>query len=590
MFILFLSRVILFNQLELNHDEVWHIWQTSDSLENVFRWLPYDWPPLYFILMWGWQNLVGMHPFVHHLMSTLIFMLAAALMYQLAFKIFAKSSAAWAAMLIYSALGFTIFLSVYVRPYVFMLLLLPATLYAMILYFESRKWVWGLWTGLGMAAMFLTNLTALLAFIVLGLYSLLIYPRQLLRWFLPAFIAFLVAFPEILSKFKLMSTRNAGQGDALIPLGEGLVNLFRAYTGYAAPLWAIALLLLLFLLLLKRQLFQPKFLILLIWVLFLPIFVYFSDHLLGFFLPRYSWWITVGLALLMAGAMAYLPGWLYKFGAFLLIIAMFLPISGQGYGFRTLPFEATFRDVLPWLRPDQRILIDPACADCGSPMEWDYYQQIFAPHGLNFVEKPEKQGSIWYISSGWGSDESMKNRVADGRVFSRFAGPWDFLWELYEAPPDSVGILYENGMRFHGIQVLNADGQIALQPLVRREGESVRLRLWWSIDQILEADYSVSVQIAYPDGSILSQSDSAPQTINLHPMETLAPPQETSQWQLNQYYIEERTLEIPYPIDRFDHFSINLIVYQWWDGLRIKSAESDAEGVLPLMPFAIMAW
>ena len=57
--ILAASRLIALNGLELNTDEVWSIWQSFGTPEQIIRWTPYDWPPLYYLILGGWKIFVG---------------------------------------------------------------------------------------------------------------------------------------------------------------------------------------------------------------------------------------------------------------------------------------------------------------------------------------------------------------------------------------------------------------------------------------------------------------------------------------------------------------------------------------------------
>lgn len=51
-------------------------------------------------------------------------------------------------------------------------------------------------------------------------------------------------------------------------------------------------------------------------------------------------------------------------------------------------------------------------------------------------------------------------------------------------------------------------------------------------------------------------------------------PQETSRWKPGQFYVEERDLELPYPMAR-GNVSILMVVYFWGDGRRIPAPGAD---------------
>jgi hypothetical protein len=286
----------------------------------------------------------------------------------------------------------------------------------------------------------------------------------------------------------------------------------------------------------------------------------------------------------------------------------FLPLPDDfvwyGYGnvFLT-PFEDTFTRLDERIEPGDVVYIDASCEAtyelCGTQEEWDYYQMVYFPdrrlHIVDSLEAAEAARRVWYVHvSGW-HDKQVQAQITEGRVQSTFFGPWDFLWQLYEAPPDREGVLYENGMRFHGFDIIDPRlgyGYVT-GSVVRREGEAVILRLWWSVDEALEQDYSISTVIATaPDAPPLVQVDNPPQTINLFAPGDIPPPQ-TSLWQAGQYYVEERVLPIPADVDsalRNNPLTIYMTLYQWWDGATIDAPHVYETGRRRLRDMYILAY
>lgn len=592
--LIFISRAVLLNRLEMNHDEIWHVWQTSGTLDETMRWLPYDWPPLYFVLLWGWQGLVGSHPVMMRALSVLLFMLASAWAFRLGKQLFGTDKAGWGLMLAYAALGYTIFLSTYVRAYVLMLLLLPMTLYFALRYLGKPS-IWrALLLAMGMAALFYTNLTAVVAFAAIGLTTLIMYPRRIWHWWLPGVLAALLALPEILAKAELAGRRNAGLGDTLPPFIDGLVEIYKTHLGHAALVWLVVFIVLAVVLLLRRQMKWRLVLVIAGWLLIVPVLVYALDSVLGFFTPQYAWWVILGLAVLFAWG--YSAVTLYGRAALaVFLIAVMLYPATQGErpfdslsygGIPTLPFEETLPVVADAMQNGDVILMDPAC-NCGELYAWDYYQSIYFPQVPQHITEPGDYRRIWYVYRPEQNDEAIQAALEETHVSGKFVGPWELFFRLYEAPPDVGGIAFENGLRFHGVQVMDADGQPQVEPLVYREGEAVHLRLWWSVDEPLNADYSVTLQILNADG-LLAQDDGAPQPISLDVTQP-APPSQTSQWQPGQYYIEERTIMLPYPTNRAEYM-LYLGIYNWQDGIRLEADGTNADTLLPLLPIAVMAW
>src|SRR5258708_12697267 len=64
-------------------DEIWAIWQTFGTPIQVIRWTPSDWTPVYFLILWGWQHLVGIQPQALHVLSLLVYLLGCAFTYRL---------------------------------------------------------------------------------------------------------------------------------------------------------------------------------------------------------------------------------------------------------------------------------------------------------------------------------------------------------------------------------------------------------------------------------------------------------------------------------------------------------------------------
>jgi len=592
---IFASRALLLNQLEMNHDEVWNAWQTSGTLAELHRWLPYDWPPLHFVGLWGWQNVVGPHPVALRLSSVLLMMLAAAITYRLTLRFTGSFSAALMVMVTYSALGFVIFLSTYVRAYMLMALLLPLTLWLALRYFDRPGFWRALWLALGMAALFYTSLTAVAVFALLGIITLVLYGGSTWRWWLPGLMAFVLAVPEILAKAELAGRRVAGEAELSPPPLEALLALYQGYTGHVWWLWFILIGMAVVALIIRRRLLSRRGLVVLLWAFVLPTTMYVLDGVLGFFSPQYAWWGTLGIALLVGWGLAWPKPWM-RTGTLLMLVALmfvpavtgYRPFDSLGYGIpETLPFEATFTEMVGSFQSGDVILIDPACT-CGEAYEWDYYQRVYFDSQPLHITSPADHRRIWYVHRPRAADPVTRAAVENGRLAYAFHGPWELFFRLYIAPPDPTGQPFDNGMRFHGAEVITEAGKHEVMPLTRREGETIRLRLWWSTDVPIHVDYSLSVQIIGENG-LLAQSDGPPMTIQLDPTVADAPPSATSQWQTGQFYVEERTLTLPYPMDR-GRFNIMLAVVQWWDGERVPGSLTDSNDMLPLMELEVMAW
>jgi hypothetical protein len=318
------------------------------------------------------------------------------------------------------------------------------------------------------------------------------------------------------------------------------------------------------------------------WALLGAVAMYILNPVLGFFAGHYSSWIMLGVGIWIGWGLSSLPRAGQWVAAAVLVGLLFYPLPMKDYygGLPAPPMMAN----LSWLRehyqPGDVVLLDRN-ATAASPETWDYFTQVYFPQGLAFVERPDDFRRVWYVAWDSHQDPATEQAVRANRVPGVFVGPPEFLIRLYEGPPDGEGIRFENGMRFHGVDIVGREGKLASGPVVRREGETIRLRLWWSVDAPPDLDYSLSTVLRGRDGQTLDQFDGPPQTND-------APP-ETSRWVPGRYYVEERTLSVPQDT-RSGTYTLYLIVYQWWDNTRISAPGVDENTMLALRTVTVKAW
>lgn len=562
------SRFTRLNDFETDRDELLSIQRAqADTFENLLLWLPNDWPPLYFALLGVWEDLVGLHPVHLRVSSALLSLFAFALMYRVGRRI-GGERAGILAMLAYAALSYGIVIDLKLRGYVIIHALIPALLWLTMRYFERPHWRRALLLGLCMAVMFYTTYISALMFFVIGAFSLIMYGKQVWRWWLPGVFAGALALPEALRKLDVaVDVATAEQpGQTLI---EALLGLFQGWTGFYSLVWA-GLLLVALLALLRRG---RWLLVFAVWIVAIPAAMYFLLDPRFTFTQRYSFWAMGGIALLVGWGWSRLPRPLYGLACAACAVIMFAPVPQPD--FFTFPYTQTFGWLRGQVQTGDVFVIDPRC-DCPQPRELNFYIRLYFPHqGLQLVDDPADHRRVWYVSGG-GIDEPTFNRVRDGRVSQQFFGPSSFLFQLYEAPPDPVGIAFENGMRFHGVDILDPYnntpwfGEYELM-----ENQPVRLRLWWSADAPIPADYSIATYITRGERT-RAQFDGPPQLIDPDA------PRETSRWRTGRYYVEERVMTLPRGETRDVGFTLALTVYQWWDNVRIPGEGTDEAGLLPL--------
>jgi len=580
------SRFTRLDEMALNPDEIWSAWQTLGTPAQILEWTPYDWPPLYYLTLGAWRQLTSPYPTTLRVLSALAFMIGAAFVYRIMRRL-RGSSAGILAMLAYAALGYIILLSIEVRGYALLLAFMPLALWLTIRYFDHPGWRRTIPLALTLAALFYTSMTSVGSIVVLGLYTLVVYRHAIWRWWLPGLLAALLALPEMIAKWSIATARvKATSALTPLPLFPALGDLFTRYAGHTVIVWVLLLIVATIFLVYRRSWRDSRLLALALWVIVIPILLYFLNPVLGFFSARYAWWVMVGIALWTAWGLSYLPR-MGIIGAALLLAGMtFYPLPTTGE-YNIWDNRSPLAENFDWLRGQLQggdvILVDSA-NNCGSEEEWDYYLRAYFPNGLQFITQPENFRRVWYILFDGRQEVSTQQKFDTNYIAGAFVGPPRCLFRLYEAPPDTNGIAFENGMRFHGAEVV-VNGLPWTGPLVRHEGETIKLRLWWSGDQRIERDYSVGVYLLREGGTqILAQVDSAPQVI--YPQSA---PRETSQWSLENYYVEEREFILPYPL-RDGYYELDLAIYYWEDQVRIAAPGVNSDGLLRLMPLKIKSY
>lgn len=577
------SRTFRLTELDVNPDEVWAVWQTFGTPTDILRWTPYDWPPGYFLTLGSWRVLTGEQTVTLRFLGTLGFMLGASGLYR-AIKRLRGRNAGLLAMLTYGALSYGVLLTIELRGYSLLFSLFPLTFWAMLRYFDNPNWRRALPLAFGMAGMFYLSLSSFGAFLMMGLYTLIAYPRRIWRWWLPGILAGLLALPEIINKAGVVAARTATTATVVLPpLPQALLHYYQDVAGNGLLIWIGLFLLAAVLIAIYERPLRRVTAALLLWAFGGPVLMYFLNPVLGFFGARYSWWIMLGIGIFAAWGLGYLPRIGVGVAVAGLVALLALPVPFSVYNaFGPRPLEAN----LTWLRehmlPGDALIRNPN-AQCGTPEEWDYHVRAIFPNGLQFATDAGNFRRIWYINDDTRPEDDLYRSVRENRIAKEFVGPAGCLFRLYEAPPDVVGVPFENGMRFHGVDVIER-GQPWSDPIVRREGESIWVRLWWSVDRPPELDYSINVHLRSEGGHAIGSSDSAPQLI--YPVDA---PVETSRWQPDQFYIEERQLTLPYPMSSSE-VNLYLAVYFWEDGVRVSAPNVDETTSLWLRTITVRAW
>ncbi|MEP7287393.1 MAG: glycosyltransferase family 39 protein [Chloroflexota bacterium] len=584
--LIFISRVVRLNTLDMNKDEVWTVWQTFGSVQDIVRWTPYDWPPGFYLTVGGWQWLMSIHPFTLRLLPIFIFLISVALLYAVAKKLHNRRTGLMA-IVVYSALGYSVYLSTMLRGYILVLAFWLLALWLALYYFEQKRSLSrpSILLGLGiagcLAAMFYVHVSAVFGIALLLLYTAILYGRRVWRWWLPLLVSGVLMMPEVLAKQAFAVNRIAGN-----PLSDYPINLLATWIqrlyidlqGRELTLWFVFMLIATLLILDKWRL-NRRVLGLAVWILS-PVPSAFIGIQLGSFNARHLPWMLCGIALWIGWGLSMLPRAAALALSLVMAAIMFQPIPLNQYELvPRVPLVTLFNWMSHVARPSDVVVLDPRCEACAfvAPEEWDYFAQVYFPNGIRIVREPDHYSRVWYLYANGNQDATLAQSLEQDCAASLDYNNQQFNVRLYETPPDREGILFENGLRFNGAEILDDNGIST----VWRQGEVVHIRLWWSIDRQIEADYSVGTYFLNADGSLADSTDTAPQLVD-------GPPQ-TSQWVTGRYYLEERTLKLPATVSAKE-IPLYMAVYQARDGKRLTAPGMNADNLLVLKQIALATW
>jgi hypothetical protein len=571
------SRALKLDQYEFDFDEIWTLWQSMGTPAQVVTSTPYDWPPGHYLLVNAWGSLVGFHPVPQRVLSVLIFLVGAAAMWRAVRTLFARHalgsvSADWVATLaviVFAANTVGIYISIQIRAYSSLFTLAMIAFLLTLITFRRGSIGWSVPLGVAVAALFYVHNTGILIVLILVPYTLLFHTKRFFLWALPGILVVLLTLPEIFRKTGLVGTR-LGWSTLIGDLSPFFTRLLEFYGEQAVrfqPVWIIVFAVgTIAALWASWRCFRaprtairlPLFIVL--WGV-LPIAIGYPAWLIGFLETRHLSYFLVGVAVWIAIGLTVLPGVVRTVSLFGLAALMLTTPVFYRYG-KPL-YEPPYMLVLPYMAQHWRsgdvLVIDSGGGlmqtnNMSRHYQWDYLTRIFFPNGLRVVDDPTGYRRVWYLKIDGAQDPQMEAAVMAGRTADVFFGPWNFLVRLYIAPPDAEGVPFENGMRFHGAEIVDVpiDG---LEPSFR-EGETVTVQLWWAVDRTPPLDYSLSTFVELANGERRGTTDSPPLTVDNQP--------QTSLWQPDRFYIEQRQIVLPTSMDKGE-YDLRFVLYHYSD-------------------------
>jgi hypothetical protein len=113
-------------------------------------------------------------------------------------------------------------------------------------------------------------------------------------------------------------------------------------------------------------------------------------------------------------------------------------------------------------------------------------------------------------------------------------------------------------IRLHGVEIQNTGNVLS-------DNENVQVKLWWSAQEPLPDDYSISLAMLDAKGKLITQKDGPPFASDT--------PGQLSAWKTGTYYEDFRVLQIP-PGLAGGVYSLVITVYQYRDGARLNPDEN----------------
>lgn len=580
----FAIRLSYLDHYLMDVDEVWSIWQSLGSPADIWRWTPYDWGVLHYQITGLWANLTGIHPVTMRLSSVLIELLTLALIARLGRDLLQSDYGGLLAALAYLAFGRSLHNAITVRGYVLMTLFIALSACLMVRYLRRARFSRALPLAGSMAAAFYVHPIAAVPLLMLLWFALSAYRVHALRLIVPGSLAALIAAPEIIAKARFVLNNPARDAiiSQIVPLTfpEAISRYASDFVGRWPEVWLILLTAVSLWLLVRYRLQALLTLLwsggglLLLYYVLLPPFG--STLAVG---GRHLAWLLIVPALWIGCGLAKLPRVGTAIGSVGLLFIAFTPIDAALYTIPTPHLLDSVPQLARLLQPGDEVVRDPTLADA-PPEAWDYFARVYFPNtGIPFSNAP-KTRRVWYVYSAGKTIPEVYDLVTIGRVELASFGAPEMRFSLYAAPPDVLGVPFENGLRFNGAEILNA---VSPSLPTYREGESVQVRLWWSVDKPTGLDYSLALQITDTEGKLIAQSD------NFDARSAPNSPEQLSQWQPGTYHLDTRSIILPNSLPTGEYL-LHVVVYQWWDGVRIRALQSDADGRLAVGSLYIKAW
>ncbi|MEO1286252.1 MAG: glycosyltransferase family 39 protein, partial [Chloroflexota bacterium] len=182
---------------------------------------------------------------------------------------------------------------------------------------------------------------------------------------------------------------------------------------------------------------------------------------------------------------------------------------------------------------------------------WQWLKDSPETYEAGLLGFADTHDTVWLARWSETSDAEVKLRATNHIITMQ----QNFIYEgnqlevlRFDRLSDEHLLSFDNGLILHNA-IVHEDGLIDL---------------WWSTDSVLSVDYTISVKVFAPDGTLVAQNDIQPQLGT----------QPTSTWQIGQIIYDPHDLGLTMT----DDMQVMLQVYQWQaEGLILQTFGDDEE-------------
>lgn len=569
--IVFGWRILATSHLYMRDDEEIAFRTTSGTLVETIDYQANQdiQAPLWFALFWGWQQIAGSTEFAARVFSVLWAMIAIALMYRLASRWFKDIHYGLFTIIVLAVNAYFFIYSVEIRPYPLIMVCAATSMLLFGRWLDKPTWRRAFIYGASVALMMYVHY--LLAFLIVVQIIYVVFRGQwrarlpqfgaalgfaFILWlpWLPAFIHQIQVLRELAEAAGQVYGIGVGTTSTAEPRNwETVQRLIQVGTNGQPFLYLVIWIVGIFYLYRK-----PRYWLATLWAFGVPILALTANLIVAIYAQRYVSYLSLGLALVIGAAIAALPRfrWIALTGFIALNLLTFTS---------HLPVRTPLRDIFTAIslnsQPGDVVVFEQAeLAD--NLVRW-HVNEYLEP-SLQRIEdrdnfNPSAARRIWYITANLLNEDIQQSfheiEVTHPvqQVLGDCTRSWCYVAQLMEAPPSDTAAVFGGVMPFYGADV------DAVTP------DAVNLRLWWRTDETIPLDYSVGIHLLNQDGLLIAQTDGP---IQHYGTETI----QTSAMEPGKIYMDVRTLALPENLPAGD-YSLNLIVYQPWDGARLTKED-----------------